>query len=310
MRTKLRFHRLALAASLLATASVAPVASYAQQADTLGQIRASGTLQLGYFPEARPFTWHAEGGQPDGYGVALCRAIAAATKAYLRKPDLKVEFVAVTDADPLKAVQDGRVDLLCGPMQATLSRRAHVSFSIPVFAGGTGVLVRADARAALRKYLEGHPVDNQPVWRGSPHLDVLQHRNFAVVEGTASQRWLSERKTELGVNSVVTPVRSLEEGVARVVDGQSDAFLADRSALLDLVKHDPKAHNLAVLDREFDQTAYALALRRGDEDFRLLVDRALSAVYRSGSILPLYSVYFGPASPTTREGFQRLAEPE
>jgi polar amino acid transport system substrate-binding protein len=267
-------------------------------------------LKLGYFPEARPFTWHAENGQPDGYGVALCKAIGAATKAYLRRPDVKLEFVAITDADPLTAVQDGRVDLLCGPLQATLSRRARVSFSIPVFAGGTGVLVRADARAALRRYLEGHPVGDQPVWRGSPHLDVLQHRNFAVIEGTASQRWLSERKDELAINSVITPVSSLADGVARVADGKSDAFLADRSALLDLVKHDPQASHLEVLDREFDPTAYALALRRGDEDFRLLVDRALSAIYRTGTITPLYSVYFGQPNATAREGFRRLAEPE
>jgi polar amino acid transport system substrate-binding protein len=309
MRTTFRLHRLALAACLLSALYAVPQA-HAQDSDTLDQVRATGTLKLGYLAEARPFTWQAAGAQADGYGAALCKAIAAATKASLRRPDLKVDFVAIGDADPLQAVQDGRVDLLCTPLQATLSRRARVSFSIPVFAGGTGVLVRANARAALRKYLEGHPVDSQPVWRGSPHLDVLQHRNFAVIEGTASQRWLNARKNELGVNSIVTPVHSLDEGVARVGSGQSDAFLADRSVLLDRVRNDPQARSLAVLDREFDPTAYALALRRGDEDFRLLVDRALSAVYRSGAILPLYGVYFGPPSATTREGFQRLAEPE
>lgn len=310
MRTEFPSKHRTLAATVLAAALAMPLASLAQTADTLAQVRSSGSLKLGYFPEARPFTWRGANDQPDGYGVALCKAIGAATKAYLRRPDLKLEFVAITDADPLTAVQDGRIDLLCGPLQATLSRRARVSFSIPVFAGGTGVLVRADARAALRRYLEGHPVGDQPVWRGSPHLEVLQHRNFAVIEGTASQRWLTERTHELGVNSVVTPVASLADGVTRVVDGKSDAFLADRSALLDLVKNDPQGRNLAVLDREFDPTAYALALRRGDEDFRLLVDRALSAIYRTGSITPLYSVHFGPPNSTAREGFRRLAEPE
>jgi len=38
---------------------------------------------------------------------------------------------------------------------------------------------------------------------------------------------------------------------------------------------------------------YALALRRGDEDFRLAVDRALSQIYRSGEIVKLFATSFG-----------------
>lgn len=309
MRTEFSVTRLTLAL-MLACAAALPFAGHAQSADTLAQVAQTGKLRLGYFSEARPFTWSTSGREPDGYGVVLCRAIAAATKAYLRRPDLSVEFVRVTDADPIKAVADNRIDLMCAPMQATLSRRAHVSFSIPVFGGGTGALMRSDTRAALRRYLEGHPVGQRPIWRGSPQLEVLQHRNFAVVEGTASQRWADERRRDLGINSTVTHVSSLEEGVSRVVHRQSEVFLADRSVLLDLVKNDPEARNLVVLDREFDPTAYALALRRGDEDFRLLVDRALSAIYSTGRIEPVYAMFFGPPGANVRDGFRRLAEPE
>ncbi len=38
---------------------------------------------------------------------------------------------------------------------------------------------------------------------------------------------------------------------------------------------------------------YALAMRRGDEDFRLAVDRALSQIYRSGAIVPIFNKTFG-----------------
>jgi ABC-type amino acid transport substrate-binding protein len=42
---------------------------------------------------------------------------------------------------------------------------------------------------------------------------------------------------------------------------------------------------------------YALALPRGDEEFRLAVDRALSHIYRSGEIGPLFKRTFGDAKP-------------
>ena len=38
---------------------------------------------------------------------------------------------------------------------------------------------------------------------------------------------------------------------------------------------------------------YALALPRGDEDFRLAVDRALSHIYRDGEIVTIFAETFG-----------------
>ena len=38
---------------------------------------------------------------------------------------------------------------------------------------------------------------------------------------------------------------------------------------------------------------YALALPHGDEDFRLEVDRALSHIYRSGGLTPMFQRAFG-----------------
>ena len=38
---------------------------------------------------------------------------------------------------------------------------------------------------------------------------------------------------------------------------------------------------------------YALALPRGDSDFRLAVDRALSHIYRSGEIAAIFQHSFG-----------------
>jgi polar amino acid transport system substrate-binding protein len=56
-----------------------------------------------------------------------------------------------------------------------------------------------------------------------------------------------------------------------------------------------------VLDRYFTYEAVALGVPRGDEDFRLAVDRALSALFRSDGVAALYQPYFGkPSEPMLR----------
>jgi polar amino acid transport system substrate-binding protein len=50
-------------------------------------------------------------------------------------------------------------------------------------------------------------------------------------------------------------------------------------------------------------------MARGDDVFRLLVDRELSQVYRSGEIEPLYRRYFGEPSAQVRLLFQAYSRP-
>lgn len=300
-----------LGIALFAAALLAPTLLAAQPmsgSDTLARVRSTGRITFGYFAAAKPLSFRDASGNADGYSVALCRGIADAVKQELKLPNLEVQFVPV-GADPIGAVKEGRIDLLCAPMQPTLSRRQSVSFSIPVFASGTSVLIRNDAPADFHNLLEGRELKSPTLWRGSPILAVLAKRNFAVVSGTASQQWLTQRKRELNVNSEITPVPSVQAGLQRLVRGESDAFVADRSVLADLVQNDPAAKNMKVINRSFDTTWTALALRRGDEDFRLLVDRALSGLYSTGKIDGIYAQYLGKASTATREWFRNIAEP-
>ena len=296
----------ALASTVLALAALA--SPHAQAQATLAHARETGTLTLGYLPGARPVTWRNDAGAPEGYAISLCRLIAEAVRLELKQPGLKVDFVPLSE-DPVAAIRAGRIDMSCTPVQATLSRRASADFSIPVMPGGMGVLVRRDISPALRNLLEGRKPGAQPIWRGSPQLAALQERDFAVVAGTSSERWLQTRKREVGVNLRITPVRTLAEGLARVVDGKSDALLSDRSVLLDLARHGERSGEVTVIDREFAPTSYAYPLRR-DEDFRLLDDRVLSRTYRTGKIEQLYATHFGPAGDSTRTFFSRIAEPD
>ncbi len=300
--------RLALFAAVLLAPSLL-LAQTMPSGSTLDRIRSTGTITLGYYTAARPLSYQDSSGNADGYSVALCRGVAAMVKAELNLPSLSVQYVP-TDSDPVRAVKDGRVDLLCGPLQPTLSRRADASFSIPVLASGTGVLMRKDGSDDLRELLEGRKTHDRPLWRGAPQLPILNQRKFAVIAGSSAERWVRQRKEELGVTSVITPVPDLQTGLQRVVRGESDALIADQSVLLDLAQHDPAGKDMIVINRLFDNTTMALTMQRGDEDFRLLVDKTLSGLYRTGKIDDIYEQYLGRPSAATREWFRRVAEPE
>ena len=113
-------------------------------------------------------------------------------------------------------MQDGKVDLLCGAAE-TLTSRKNVDFSVPIFPGGIGALVRANAPIGLREVLSGRPPAG-PLWRGYP-AQILTQQAFSVVAGTASEKWLKDKLGELQITAKIVPVKSYGEGVQRVVDG-------------------------------------------------------------------------------------------
>ncbi|MGE8361726.1 hypothetical protein [Pseudomonas sp.] len=64
-----------------------------------------------------------------------------------------------------------------------------------------------------------------------------------------------------------------------------------------------------VLNRLFNFVPAGLALARGDEDFRLLVDRAMSDLYHSGDMERIYRQYLDEPGDTARMLFKVYALP-
>jgi ABC-type amino acid transport substrate-binding protein len=278
-------------------------------ATTLERVRASGTLKLGYRTDAQPFSFQDQAGKPAGYSVDLCQALSESVKSELNLPALKVEWVPVAVDNQLTVVQQHQVDALCGAVSVTLERRKQVDFSAPIFPGGVGVLVRSDASARLRDILAGHAKDYRPLWRAVA-LNILREQIFATVAGTTAEQWVKRRSKELEVNSKLSPVPDYKTGIQAVLDRKVNAFFAERSILLDAVRQHPSSGKLTVIDRLFTFEPLALAIGRGDDDFRLVVDRTLSRFYAAPGFADMYTKWFGKPDEAAITFFRWNALPE
>jgi len=277
-------------------------ASLPVSAGTLDRVKETGRIKLGYIADARPFTHMTEAKNVQGYTAGLCQQVVERVKKQVGAAQLNVEWVAVTRENQVAEVKQGNIDLMCTPSVETAESRQDVSYSKPVFPAGVRAVVRRDTATALQKAL-GDPPKPQPVWRGSPAAKLLDNGSFAVVAGSTTERWLKENMKRLKVNGKAVPVENYRAGVKALMDRKADVFFGDRAVVLGVMEGDAGAE-LVILERWFTHQPLGLALPRNDDDFRLLVDRALSDAYAAPEFRDAYGMWAGTMDDSTRNFFQ------
>ncbi|WP_321868909.1 putrescine-ornithine antiporter [Paraburkholderia tropica] len=300
----------AIAIGLLALAAFMPHPVHADQRPqgaTLARIEQSGTIRMGYLSDAPPYAYKDAGGHVTGYTVALCQKIADQIRSETGLTTLKTQWVPLAPGDDAHALRENRVDLVCGVLD-TLTNRQSMSVSIPVYPGGIGAVLRTDAPAGLREILSGEP-PSHAVWRASP-AQLLSRQTVSVIADSPAQRWLAAKLGELRISATVAPVTSMQAGLQRLIDRQSNVFFADRALLVAVAHDSPAASDLVVLDRRFTSVSVAIGMARGDDDLRLLVDRTLSRLYGSPAFVAVYEQSFGKLDADATAFFRRAALPE
>jgi len=263
-------------AALLFAAGCATARLDACSRNTLDEIKSAGVIKLGYRESAVPFSFVGSEGKPGGYSIDLCNAVVEGLAKVLSLSDLRVEWVKVTPETRIELLLDGTIDLECGSTTRTHSRQERVDFSDPTFLDGATYMSRADA--------------------GIRRLEDLSGKRVAVIPGTTTERALKEALSKTGVTSEIVSVRINREGLRAVSDGSADAYAGDRTILLNLAATSSEPDRYLVHDRLLSFEPYALMLRR-DPTFRLAVNRQLSRIYGSGTILEIYGKWFGRFGP-------------
>jgi ABC-type amino acid transport substrate-binding protein len=247
-------------------------------AGTLDEIRKRGEIRIGFRTDAAPFSYRDAKGRAAGYSVDLCALVVGGIRRRLGLDSLAVKLVPVSTDDRFTAIQDGRIDLLCGVTTVTLSRRAKVDFSQLTYFSGASVMMRAD---------------------GPKDFAGLAGKSIGVRGATTTERLLRAVLFQLKMKANVVTMKDHREGLKQLEGGAIDAYFADRSLLVGLLNRSAAPGKLKVASQLLSREPYALALRRGDSDFRLAVDWSLSRIYRSPAIVRIYKRNFGGRKPST-----------
>jgi ABC-type amino acid transport substrate-binding protein len=182
-----------------------------------------------------------------------------------------------------------------------------VSFSIPTFITGVAAVVRKDATGPIVKALVE---SGQDPLSPAAVTEVLKGRRIGVRRDTTAESWLNEGPLKGIEDAKIVPIESHDTGIAQVLAGEIDVYFADQAILSGQVRSSGSAAELAITRKAFTNEPYALALPRGDEGFRLIVDRALSHLYRTGAILKLFERHFGQPDASVKLFYLMSALPE
>jgi ABC-type amino acid transport substrate-binding protein len=240
---------------------------------TLAQIEKSGTIRIGFRENQPPMSFVDKDGKPAGYSIELCMRIVNGVKSTLGRNDIAVEYVPVSSTNRFEALSNNTIDILCGATTKTISRGEIVDFTQLTFVTGASLLSLKD------KPVEG--------------ISGLQGKKVAVSKGTTTIDALKAKLEESVSDAEVVPVDSAAAGLQALIKGEVDAFSADQVVLIGLVLTHPGDEQFAIASDIFSYEPFALAVRRNDADFRLLADRVLAQLNRSGQITPIYSKWFG-----------------
>ena len=257
----------------LVAAVVAGPASSQQPTGTLQKINESGTIVLGHRDASPPFSFLDQKKQPAGYSVDLCLRIVEAVKTKLGRPDLAVKYVSLSAENRFDKVVDGTVDLECGNTTMTLSAQELVDFTNMTFITGASLLLPA-----------GSTVQS---------VGDLGGKRVSVVQGTTTERELREKLQQSLVDAKVIAVEEYDKGIRMLEKGEVDALAGDQLVLIGLARAAKDPNKFALAPDVFTYEPYALPLRRGDADFRLVANRALAQLYRTGQIALVYDKWFG-----------------
>ena len=248
--------------------------SSASAHDVLAALKTSGVIRMGYLEDAPPFSARGASGPPEGFSVELCARVAAAIGREIERPDLRVEWVPVTLADRFEAVAKGRVEIECSTSTWTFSRQKSVEFSLMTFVDGGTILIRNDSDFSRVRDLAG--------------------KRVAVMRNTTTQRSLADVLQRREMTAEIVLFDDAEAALAALRSGAVDGYASDRVKLLGTALGAQGAGGFRLLDEDFSMEPYALAMHAGDPGFRIAVNRALAAIYRSGDISIVYERWLAP----------------
>lgn len=261
---------------------------------TLDKIARTGEFVVGYRADSSPLSFENKEGQAAGYSVDICRKIAASVNAHFPGKEIKTRFLRISADERISAVVDGKIDIECGATTITLSRQEKVDFSLATFVTGGSVLSLATS--------------------GIQDLSDLSGKKVGVAKDTTTLLQLRSHLAESKIDAEIIVVENRGDGMQLLSKGDIDALASDQIVLIGQVFEARDPQRYSIVSEIFSFEPYGFAVRRNDADFRLLVNRVIADLYRSGQHGQIFYNWIGrlgiSVPPVVSAMYQLNALPE
>ena len=270
-----------LKATLFAAAAgvaLAQAAAHAQSSGTLARIKETGEIRLGHRDVSVPFSYLDDEQKPVGFAMDLCGRVVEAVKVELKLASVQVRLQPIQLSNQIPLIQNGTIDIVCGPATNTVERQKVVAFSNTIFVSSIRAVVRKEASIKTFEDLGGKAVS---LTAASTSIGLLTAR---------------EQEKKFQTNKVLNPDHAAS--FLALTTGRTEAFVMDDILLAGLVANSANPGAWRIIDDALRVEPYGLIVRKDDPQFKTLVDHTLGALVKTGEFQKLYGEWFmSPIAP-------------
>ncbi|HEY1611231.1 MAG TPA: glutamate/aspartate ABC transporter substrate-binding protein [Paraburkholderia sp.] len=262
---------------MLACLSMATAVHAEDLTGTLRKVHDTGVIVLGTRESSIPFSYYDENQSVIGYSQEIALKIVGVVEQRLGMPNLRVKTVPITSQNRIPLVQNGTIDFECGSTTNTFERENQAAFSDSIFLYGIRFITR-----------KGSGVKDFPDLAG---------KTVATTAGSSDERMLRKMNEEKHMNMTIISAKDHAESFMNVTTGRAVAFVMDEPLLYGERAKSKDGKNYIVTGTPPVSENYACMFRRGDPQFKTLVDDTVSRMQTSGEMAKLYTKWFTQPIP-------------
>ncbi|ABB07356.1 glutamate/aspartate ABC transporter substrate-binding protein [Burkholderia sp. Ac-20384] len=246
--------------------------AHAQETGTLKKIKDTGVIALGHRESSIPFSYYDQNQQVVGYSREFQLKVVDAVKKKLNLPNLQVKNIPVTSQNRIPLVQNGTVDIECGSTTNNAERQQQAAFSDTIFVIGTRLMTKKDS--------------------GVKDFADLKGKTVVTTAGTTSERLLRKMNNDKQLGMNIISAKDHGDSFNTLESGRAVAFMMDDALLAGERAKAKQPGEWVIVGTPQSEEAYGCMMRKGDADFKKVVDDAISQVEKSGEAAKIYAKWF------------------
>jgi ABC-type amino acid transport substrate-binding protein len=260
---------------------------------TLEKIARTGTLIIGTRTGSPPFAYVNKQNEWVGFSIDLVEQLILPSLSKKVGKPVTLEKKESAPATRIPLLTSNAVDLIAETMTDTRARRDSVDFTLTFFVTGAQFLVK-----------KGSPIKG---------IQTIAGKRVAAQQGATNAKIIRERVPTAQLREFPDQPNAFQA----LAQGQVDTYTNDGIQLAGLKAKAPNPQNWQIVGDFYSYEPFGMAMRKGDADFRNVVNSGLMEGIDSGKFFEIYEKWFGskgevpyPMSPDIKKFLTYQAVPK